>query len=164
METGKFNRESVLILIGSVILCNLAGVIGTAFTITGPGSWYSTLVKPSYNPPGWVFAPVWTLLYILMGISLYVVLMEGRKGKDIRLPLALFGAQLVLNVLWSYAFFGMQSPLASLVVIVTLWVSIVMTIAAFYRVREIAAWLLLPYLGWVSFASVLNYGIYALNV
>ena len=110
MEEGLFNRKSALILIGAVLLCNCAGLLGALVTSTGPGSWYETLVKPSFNPPSWLFGPVWTLLYILMGISLYLVIMEGRKGRDVRIPLVLFAIQLVLNTLWSFAFFAMESP------------------------------------------------------
>ena len=94
MEAGSFNRQSVLILIGAVLLCNFAGLLGALATSTGTGSWYETLVKPAFNPPSWLFAPVWTLLYILMGISLYLVIMEWKKGRDVRIPLILFAIQL----------------------------------------------------------------------
>jgi len=164
MESGR-NRliESVPILIGSIILCNLAGLLGTLVTGTGPGSWYDMLVKPSFNPPSWVFGPAWTLLYILMGISLYLVLMAWRKGTEVRIPLILFGIQLALNALWSFLFFGLQSPATGLAGILVLWVFIVATIVTFFRVSRPAAFLLLPYLAWVSFASLLNYAIFILN-
>lgn len=163
MEEGAFNRQSALILIGSVVVCNCAGLLGALVTSTGPGSWYETLVKPSFNPPSWLFGPVWTLLYILMGISLYLVIMEGRKGRDVRIPLLLFAIQLVLNTLWSFAFFALESPIAGLVVILSLWIFIVATMVAFFPVRKAATWLLVPYLLWVSFATVLNYSLYILN-
>ena len=163
MEEGLFNRKSALILIGAVLLCNCAGLLGALVTSTGPGSWYETLVKPSFNPPSWLFGPVWTLLYILMGISLYLVILEGRKGRDVRIPLVLFAIQLVLNTLWSFAFFAMESPLTGLMVIISLWIFIVATMVAFFPVRKAATWLLVPYLFWVSFATVLNYSLYILN-
>ena len=121
------------------------------------------LVKPSFNPPSWLFGPVWTLLYILMGISLFLVIMEGRKGRDVRIPLVLFAIQLILNTLWSFAFFGLESPVSGLLVILLLLIFIVATMMAFYPVRKAAAWLLIPYLLWVSFATVLNYALYTLN-
>jgi tryptophan-rich sensory protein len=157
------NRKSALILIGAVLLCNCAGLLGALVTTTGPGSWYESLVKPSFNPPSWLFGPVWTLLYILMGISLFLVIMEGRKGRDVRIPLVLFAIQLILNTIWSFAFFGLESPISGLLVILLLLVFIVATIMAFYPVRKAAAWLLFPYLLWVSFATVLNYALYTLN-
>ncbi|NYT08299.1 MAG: tryptophan-rich sensory protein [Methanomicrobiales archaeon] len=164
MESGGTRMiESVPILIGSIILCNLAGFMGMLVTSTGPGSWYDMLVKPSFNPPSWIFGPVWTLLYILMGISLYLVLMAWRKGTDTRIPLLVFGIQLVLNALWSFLFFGLRSPAAGLAGILVLWVFIVATIVTFSRVSRPAALLLLPYLAWVSFASILNYAILTLN-
>ncbi len=163
MEEGSFNWQSALILIGAVLVCNFAGLLGALVTSTGPGSWYETLVKPSFNPPSWLFGPVWTLLYILMGISLYLVIMEGRKGHDVRLPLILFAIQLILNTLWSFAFFAMESPLTGLLVILSLWIFIVATMIVFYPVRKAATWLLVPYLLWVSFATVLNYALYILN-
>ena len=164
MESGNTGLiESVPILIGSIILCNLAGLLGTLVTATGPGSWYDMLVKPSFNPPSWVFGPAWTILYILMGISLYLVLMEWRKGTEVRIPLILFAIQLVLNALWSFLFFGLRSPAAGLAGILVLWVFIVATIVAFFRISRTAAYLLIPYIAWVSFASLLNYAIFALN-
>jgi tryptophan-rich sensory protein len=120
-------------------------------------------VKPAFNPPSWVFAPAWTTLYILMGIALFLVIMEGRKGSDVRIPLVLFGIQLVLNAIWSFAFFGLESPLAGVIVILLLWVFIAATMVTFYPVRKLATVLLIPYILWVSFASVLNYSIYILN-
>lgn len=150
-------------LVASVILCNLAGILGSLVTITGEGSWYSTILKPSFSPPGFLFGPVWTLLYILMGISLYLVWMEGLERKEVRLALIAFGIQLVLNTLWSFLFFGLQSPFLGLVEIVILWISIVATVILFYRVNRTAAILLIPYLAWVSFATFLTYNIWILN-
>jgi len=163
MQESVSKTKAGAILIGSVLLCNCAGLLGSLFTTTGPGSWYSTLIKPAFNPPAWIFAPVWTLLYILMGISLYLVIMEGIKGRDVRIPLLVFTIQLILNILWSYAFFGLESTFFGLLVIILLWISIVATMILFYPVRKAAAWLLVPYILWVSFATLLTYTIYSLN-
>lgn len=163
MQESVSKTKAGGILIGSVLLCNCAGLLGSLFTTTGPGSWYSTLIKPAFNPPAWIFAPVWTLLYILMGISLYLVIMEGIKGRDVRIPLLVFTIQLILNLLWSYAFFGLESTFFGLLVIILLWISIVATMILFYPVRKAAAWLLVPYILWVSFATLLTYTIYSLN-
>lgn len=163
MQESVSKTKAGGILIGSVLLCNCAGLLGSLFTTTGPGSWYSTLIKPAFNPPSWIFAPVWTLLYILMGISLYLVIMEGIKGRDVRIPLLVFTIQLILNILWSYAFFGLESTFFGLLVIILLWISIVATMILFYPVRKAAAWLLVPYILWVSFATLLTYTIYSLN-
>jgi tryptophan-rich sensory protein len=121
------------------------------------------LNKPSWQPPAWLFGPVWTLLYVLMGIALYLVWRAGLAAKGVKLALAIFFVQLVLNALWSFAFFGAESPLAGLVVIVALWAMIAATIAAFAPVSRAAAALLVPYILWVSFATVLNAAIYLLN-
>ena len=163
MQESVSKTKAGGILIGSVLLCNCAGLLGSLFTTTGPGSWYSTLIKPAFNPPAWIFAPVWTLLYILMGISLYLVIMEGMKGRDVRIPLLIFAIQLILNILWSYAFFGLESTFFGLLVILILWISIVATMILFYPVRKAAAWLLVPYILWVSFATILTSTIYSLN-
>jgi Tryptophan-rich sensory protein (mitochondrial benzodiazepine receptor homolog) len=157
------SKYSPLLLAGSVILCLLIGAAGSVFTITGPGSWYALLIKPSFNPPNWIFGPVWTTLYILMGISLYLVLREWKKGVDIRIAGGLFTVQLFLNFIWSYMFFGLQSPSSAFIVIVLLWVAILATIITFFRINRISAYLLVPYILWVSFASILNYSIMVLN-
>jgi tryptophan-rich sensory protein len=147
----------------SIAICLLAAVIGSAFTMPAIPTWYATLLKPALNPPAWVFGPVWTVLYILMGIALYLVWSRGWSQKNVQVAMVIFAVQLVLNVLWSYLFFGLQSPFFALIEIVLLWVAIVMTIGAFYRVSVPAALLLLPYLLWVTFATYLTYGIYILN-
>jgi benzodiazapine receptor len=157
------SKYSPLLLAGSVILCILVGAAGSVFTVTGPGSWYDLLIKPSFNPPNWIFGPVWTTLYILMGISLYLVLREWKKGVDIRIAGGLFAVQLFLNFIWSYMFFGLQSPTYAFIVIVLLWVAILATIVTFFRINHIAGYLLVPYILWVSFASILNYSIMVLN-
>ena len=150
-------------LAASLVLCLLAGFIGSIFTTPKIGGWYAGLNKPSWQPPAWLFGPVWTLLYVLMGIALYLVWRAGLAAKGVKLALAIFFVQLVLNALWSFAFFGAESPLAGLVVIVALWAMIAATIAAFAPVSRAAAVLLVPYILWVSFATILNAAIYLLN-
>ena len=133
----------------------LVGAVGSIPTARSIPTWYRTLDKPAWNPPDAVFGPVWTTLYILMGIALTLVRrVEG--SRSIAASQATFGVQLALNLAWSFVFFGKRDPRGALVVIGTLWISILATIMAFRRVRPSAALLLLPYLGWVSFAAMLN--------
>lgn len=153
--------SDILKLAAALILCFLAAYIGQIFTTPSIPTWYAGLQKPIFNPPNWVFAPVWTLLYILMAVSAFLVWREEKK--EIKPALIIFVIQLILNSLWSLAFFGLHSPLLGLLVIVLLWAAIVVTIVKFLRVSTLAGWLLLPYLLWVSFASVLNFAIWILN-
>lgn len=141
-----------------------AGWIGSFFTIPAIPSWYASLVKPGLTPPSWVFAPTWTVLYILMGIALYLV-WSKKPGYTRYAPvaMAIFGMQLILSVAWSFVFFGLQAPFFGLIVILLLWIAILMTIFAFDRISAPAAVLLVPYFLLVSFAAFLNYGIYLLN-
>lgn len=153
-----------LVLLLSVLICLLAGAAGSLVTITGPGSWYAEeLVKPWFTPPGIVFPVVWTTLYILMGISLYLLLTEGRGSRKANLAITFFALQLAANAIWSFLFFGMQNPLYGLVDIVLLWFLIVATIYYAGSVNRYAAYLLLPYIVWVSIATCLNYSIAVLN-
>jgi tryptophan-rich sensory protein len=133
------------------------------FTTPSIPGWYAGLVKPSFNPPNWVFAPVWTILYALMGLAAFLVY-EKRSGRpEARKALAIFGIQLVLNALWSIVFFGAHQILGAAVVIVLLWAMILETILAFVKISRPAAYLLIPYFLWVSFATVLNISLYILN-
>ncbi len=150
-------------LVLSIGVCLMAGVVGSVFNIAAIPTWYTTINKPFFNPPNWVFGPVWTTLFILMGISLYLVWREGSKKKEVRKGLGLFRFQLLLNVLWSGLFFGLRSPALGFIGIVALWVMIFLTIKQFNKVSKEAAWLLIPYIAWVSFASILNLSIWALN-
>ncbi|MBW2971904.1 tryptophan-rich sensory protein [Candidatus Woesearchaeota archaeon] len=150
----------ILKAIGAIVICQLAGIIGSLFTASSIGSWYSALNKPSFNPPNWVFGPVWITLYTMMGISLYLV---WRSGSRDWLVLGVFGLQLVLNTLWSILFFGMHAPGWAFVEIVVLWASIVATIVVFFGVSRTASYLLIPYALWVSFAALLNFMLWRLN-
>jgi tryptophan-rich sensory protein len=145
-------------LIISILICQLAGVIGSIFTASSISTWYSTLNKVSFNPPGWLFSPVWITLFLLMGISLYLVWIKKAKTAMI-----FFGIQLILNVLWSILFFGLKNPLLALIEIFILLIFILLTIIKFYKISKITAYLLIPYILWVSFAIVLNFGIVLLN-
>lgn len=128
----------------------------------GPGPWYEALRKPAWNPPGWVFPPVWTVLYAMMAVAAWLVWRGARPGAA-RTPLALWTVQLLLNAAWSWLFFGRQRPDLAFADIVLLWLAIVATLAAFARVSRAAAALLAPYLAWVTFAAVLNAAIWRLN-
>ena len=146
-----------------------AGVIGAFFTTPAITTWYVTLTKPAPNPPNWIFGPVWTILYFLMGVavfmvwSLYADAPEGDVKKGRRNALIIFDIQLALNVVWSIFFFGLHSPFLALIGIIVLWCAVVWTIILFYPISRVAAYLLVPYILWVSFAVYLNYAIFALN-
>ena len=155
--------NKTLLLIISIVICQFAGLIGSVFTVRSISTWYTALVKPAFNPPNWLFGPVWTLLYLLMGISLYLVWQKGTSDVHVKIALLIFAVQLVLNILWSILFFGMQSPMLGLIEIVLLWVFILLTITNFYHISKPASYLLIPYILWVSFAAVLNLSIFLLN-
>jgi len=146
-------------LITSVVICQLAGAIGAVFTADSVGSWYLTLNKPSFNPPSWVFAPVWTSLYVLMGIALFLIW----KNKNSGFAISVFVIQLILNSLWSFIFFGIKNIQLAFFEIILLWLTILICIILFYRTSKTASFLLMPYILWVSFASVLNYELMRLN-
>jgi len=147
-------------LIIALILPQLAGIIGSVFTISSIPTWYATLNKPFFNPPNWVFGPVWILLYFLMGISLYLVWESKKENKK---ALRIFGIQLALNTLWSIVFFGFHSPIGALIVIFALLMSIAVTILEFMKISKKVGYLLIPYILWTSFATLLNFAIFLLN-
>ncbi len=147
----------------AVAICEGAGVLGSVFTTPKIGTWYQTLTLPSFAPPSWVFGPVWITLYLLMGLSLFLVLRQGQLGVPIQGAVLIFAVQLFLNVLWSFLFFGLESPLFGLVGIIILWAFILLTIWEFYRISRPAAYLLIPYIIWVTIAAALNYAIWTLN-
>ena len=152
----------MLKLIASIIICQLAGIIGAIFTTPSISGWYTNLNKPFFNPPSWLFGPVWTLLYLLMGISLFFV-WNQKKGVKTKTALIIFAIQLGLNALWSIIFFGLHSPLVAFLEIIVLWLFIILTIIKFFPISKISAYLLIPYLLWVSFAGFLNLFIVRLN-
>jgi tryptophan-rich sensory protein len=140
----------------------VGGLSGFA-TSGGVATWYPTLTKPSFNPPAWVFGPTWTVLYIMMGVAAFLVWREGFSTAGVKGALALFAVQIALNGLWSILFFGMHQPGWALVEIIALWLAILATMVLFWRVVPLAGMLLLPYLAWVSFATVLNGALWWLN-
>ena len=164
--SGVVCFKSMFNSLGSkIFLCSLACMLlGTAsglLTVTGVTSWYATIQKPSWNPPNWIFGPVWTLLYLLMGASFAMAWHKG--GQEGRRMMQLFGVQFFLNLLWSPIFFYFHQVGWALVVIAALWILLFLTILAAGRVRPLAAWFLVPYISWVSFAMLLNATIWWLN-
>lgn len=156
MEIKKF--------IAAVVICNLAGIIGSVFTSSSVGTWYQTINKPEFTPPGWVIGLVWTVLFTLMGVALYLVWIKGIEAEGVKYALLIFGLQLILNILWSFFFFGLRNPFYAFIEIIILWILILATIVSFHRIDLRAALLLAPYILWVSFAAYLNYSIWQLNM
>lgn len=163
----KLKNINIGKLLAAILLSQMAGIIGSAFTISAIPTWYADLIKPSFSPPNWIFGPVWTTLYTLMGISLYLVwntkLKEKSKLAWKKESLNIFYAQLILNTLWSIIFFGIKNPELAFVGILLMWALIAATIFKFYRISKASAYLLVPYLLWVSFATLLNFAIAYLN-
>ena len=153
----------ILKLIFSIVFVQLAGILGALFTATSIGTWYEMINKPVLNPPSWIFGPVWMVLYLLIGISLFLIWDKGVHKKHEKIAIEIFAIQLILNAIWSPIFFGLQNPGAAIIIIVLLWITIVATIVSFYKISKTAAYLLIPYLLWVSFATYLNYSIWVLN-
>lgn len=160
MYIEKINWKHLLI---SILLCQFTGVLGALFTTPAIPTWYATLAKPSFVPPSWMFSVVWPLLFLFMGIALYLVWEKGLEKAEVKKAIVVFSIQLFLNFLWSVLFFGLRSPFYGLVEIVVLWMVILVNIWLFYRVSKTAGLLLVPYILWVSFATVLNYTIWILN-
>lgn len=153
-------KIKLISLLESIIICFLAAGLGSIFTTPSINTWYAALKKPVFNPPNWVFGPVWTTLYLMMGISLYLVWTNNSDKKKLKY----FFIQLALNALWSIVFFGLHSPLFAFGVIILLWIFIFLTIKNFLRVSKTAAYLLIPYIAWVSFAAILNLSVAILNI
>ncbi len=160
MATKQFSTQDVLRLLFAIVLCESAGILGTFSTMKEIPTWYAGLVKPFLNPPSWVFGPVWTLLYALMGVSAFLIY---KQGKNASTALQLFGVQLVLNAVWTPIFFGWHRLDIALFVIVLMWAAIFATIRAFSKFSKTAAYLLVPYLFWVTFATYLNMSLWLLN-
>ena len=183
IQVMKFSRTSKFII--SILICQLAGVVGSIFTIPAIITWYADLKKPSISPPNWIFSPVWIFLFFLMGVSLYIVWdknwkvnVSGKEKKNFwnrfskklwigswreENVISIFILQLVLNVWWSVIFFGLKSPAGAFFEIIALWFAILYTIVNFYRISKTAAYLLVPYILWVSFAAVLNFLFWQIN-
>ncbi|MCC7571566.1 tryptophan-rich sensory protein [Candidatus Micrarchaeota archaeon] len=159
-------KNEKIVLVGFIVVCLLAGFLGSFFTASAIPTWYSGLNKPFFNPPNWLFAPVWTALYIMMAIAGFLAWKEGwgvKNKKNIKTALTLFFVQLFLNFLWSVLFFGMKNPFLAFIEIIILWIFIILTTIQFYKISKNAAYLMIPYILWVSFATILNYSIWILN-
>lgn len=150
-------------VIGFIILCQTAGIIGSLFTISAIPTWYLTLQKPVFNPPNWIFGPVWTVLFTLMGISMFVIYKAAWPKKSAKIALTFFTLHLVVNTMWSIIFFNWHELGWALAVIILLWLMIAWSIYLFKQIKPLASWLLFPYLLWVSFATILNASIWFLN-
>lgn len=150
-------------LVSAVIISQSAGIIGSAFTAPAIPNWYATLAKPSFQPPSWLFGPVWVTLYTLMGVAAFIVWKKGAGQRNGRIGIVLFAVQLVFNALWSIVFFGLKDLFLALAVIVTLFALIVATTYYFFQVSRAAGFLMIPYILWVLFATILNATIWSLN-
>ena len=155
--------NNILKLVIAIAIPLIVGSTSGFFTITGVESWYQTIQKPSWNPPSWIFGPVWTSLYIMMGIALFLIWKSPMSSDVKRTAILLFAIQLVLNFFWSFIFFNQHQIGWALVEIIAMWLLILLTIFAFAKINTTAAWLLVPYISWVSFASILNFTIWKLN-
>ncbi len=154
------NLRDFIFLAGFVGLCLAVSGVSGYFTVAGVREWFPTLVKPSFNPPNWLFAPVWSVLYIMMGIAAWLV---WRQSGEINLALWMFFIQLTLNFLWSFLFFNLHRLDVALIDISLLWLSIAATLYLFWKIDARAGLLIVPYLAWVSFASLLNASFWRLN-
>ncbi len=157
------NKNKTFQLSIAVLLSEAAGIVGSIFTTPAIPTWYAALVRPEFAPPNWVFAPIWTTLFALMGIAAFLVWNKGLDHRNVKIALSMFIVQLILNIFWSIIFFGMHNPGAAFVEIIVLWLAILYTIITFAKVSRSAAWLLVPYILWVTFAGYLNYSIWILN-
>jgi len=157
-------RSNIFKFLFAVIFCQSVGVLGSVFTTPSISGWYATLQKPAFNPPNWIFAPVWIALFFLMGVSLYLILKKDLKNKEVKKGLLAFIIQLFLNVSWSFLFFYLHSPFLAFLDILILWLAITLTIVQFRKIDKTASYLLLPYLTWVTFATLLNFSIWRLNI
>lgn len=158
MKLRSFTKALITILTSELV-----GIVGALITTPSLTSWYSQLNKPALTPPARVFGPVWTLLYLLMGIAAFLVWKKGLSSRGVKQGLALFSIQLGLNLLWSFIFFGLQAPFIAFLEIIVLWFCILGTLILFFKVTRVAGILLIPYLLWVSFAGYLTLSIYLLN-
>lgn len=154
---------NILKLIVSLIITFAAAAVGSVFTNPAIPVWYAALKKPPFAPPNWLFGPAWTALYILMALASWLVWKQGITAPPVKTALIFYLVQLLLNALWSLLFFGLRSPVAGLIDIGLLWVTILVTAVLFFRVSKAAGAMLLPYLGWVGFAALLNAAIVRLN-
>jgi benzodiazapine receptor len=162
-EFEGMSGTDIIKLIVSIVVCEGAGGIGAIFTTPAIPSWYAGLRKPTFTPPNSVFGPIWITLYLLMGIAVFLVWREGLGREGVTIAFVAFWVQLVLNILWSVVFFGFKSLFGGMVMILLLWIAILVSIITFFGVSHLAAWLLIPYIAWVSIAANLNVQVWRLN-
>lgn len=155
--------KQIIKLLASLTMCYAAAFFGAFFGSVARSDWYASLAKPEFMPPDWLFGPVWTLLYGMMAISLFLVWRQGLDRPRIKTAFVVFLAQLIVNAIWSPVFFGLKMPGLALIVIIILWLLIILTVALFAKLSRLGAWLLVPYLVWVTFATALNGSILHLN-
>jgi len=163
MEAATSKKFQFFPFFTSLVITLAIGFVASLFTRPQIAGWYSTLNKPTFNPPPWLFAPVWTALYVMIAIAAYLVWQRRDSSKTYKMTASIYVVQLALNFSWSMVFFGLHGISPALFIILLLWVSIILNIRWFKKYSKTAAWLLVPYLLWVSFASILNLSIYLLN-
>jgi len=156
--------KNIFYFIFALAIPLFVGYLGSLLTSPSINTWYAGIIKPSFNPPNWVFAPVWTILFILMGIAFFLILKEGKDRRYFRAAYLSFGFQLFLNIYWSFLFFYIKEPPLAFYSIVSLWSMIIVNIYYFCQIKKTAAYLLIPYILWVTFAAVLNYSIWYINL
>lgn len=161
-QAGEYRRRTVPLVV-ALLLPLAVGMVSGWITADGVRSWYPSIAKPGFTPPDWVFGPVWTALYISMGWASYLIWRRGFHAPGVRAALTFYAIQLLLNSLWSPLFFGLQSPGLAFAEIVVFWAALAWTVVLFRRVSLAAALVMMPYLAWVSFATVLNFAIWRLN-
>jgi len=163
MKFDKLNLSDAFRLMVSLFVPLYCGLFGGLATASSVNTWYASLNKPFFTPPNWIFGPVWSIIYVLMGISMFLVWENGLDKEKSRIAILIFACQLAMNVFWSFAFFGFMAPVVALMTILVLWGLILLMIINFYHISKVAAYLNIPYLLWVSFATILNLAIVVLN-
>jgi translocator protein len=159
----KITFSDISTLIVSIFICQFAGIIGSFSIKPAMQGWYQTLNKPFFTPPNWLFAPVWVILFFLMGIALFLILKKGPKSGRYKKALYVFSLQFCLNILWSFLFFALKSPGLAFLEIILLLAAILHTILIFYKIKPKAGLILLPYFFWVIYAAALNYAVWIMN-
>jgi benzodiazapine receptor len=158
----KINKIAKIVI--ALVICLMVGYSASIVTRPSVESWYPTIIKPGFNPPNWIFMPVWTLLYILMAVAAGLVWDKIKEqNQEVKVALGFFLIQLTLNAIWSYIFFGLKNPMLALIEIVLLWLMIYETYLKFNKINKTAGYLLIPYMAWVAFAGILNASIWWLN-
>ena len=159
----SFKKGDIVKLVISILIPLIVGFTSALATLGSISTFFDVLNKPAWTPPAWAFGPIWTILYILMGIALFLVWRKGFERRDVKIAIGVFALQLILNFFWTIIFFGLRSLSGGLIEIVFLWIAILVNIILFYRISKAAGVLLIPYIVWVTIASYLNYTVFILN-